>query len=1088
MLQNTRNRASHIFPRLHVFLLIMSSKRTPKRKADADTAASSTTGTKKARASAAKATPRTRTTASATQSASQQATSSVHVEWTNEQEIVTTTTITERTISLRNKTISTPIASRSTSRTTRKNIETTENENIDAMDVDDASWKPNGNDDGNQEAMELASMSDASEMATPAKRLYRRSSVGSTAGSVEVESANRPTSRRRISAGASAGAYVSSASAPGSSVQQDDTPAVPAASSSRRRSSTAAASSADSDAGSVASEIPSASGTKSKGRSAKVVTTLQAVPEVAASIPGPSRSSRGTGTGRGKGRKQQQQVGPDVSVVAVSNTTTSVPTLQTAAMPAPLQVPPATTINNNENSIHALATTATEADSGISQQLRAILAMVVRHYLSIALVLLLVVVAVLYRQNQQHPAVPISISPASPRFDFPTSQGNRSLGADHLLFEVTEQQENLRRVREELDRVRQEWNNASTAANEAAALSTQHEADAQLLFVKLREDNVLLDRELRSVEETMRSQLNEHQRALQAAADTSSARADQVEQEMEQLKPMISQLSSDANQLHTLVEAEVASVTALVGTLTNTGASPSTATDLLTLQKALNRAAEQVSRAVATVGEKEAEVSVQQSAAQQAALDAQARQNRYRLEYAAAQLKHQQHAAAVQGQATQEVHAAQQRAQEQEQRIRSTAKLHPQPAADLQIPAEPDTVTLSEAASADIIKKAAEDPLSQHLCSARETVESALNATLSETSVVLQREQQELIRDKISSAAAAEAAKSHNNHKAQRKADQASVQAADTQDQEDLYQRHDYAVGPRGGQVIHHRYMCPAFGGSQLTSPPYTAHGNGGAQPFGALTDALGSVAATFNRGRSERGRVTAGSRVSKYSSEARVLVSHLRPLPDHYYALSTKRLHSATASVHTLQGRLGSSERYGQEHAQEPYAGQVTILLTDSVYVEQIKLVTATAVDADSIQPCAPETFRIVGWTEDPRKVRDVRGKQVDLGTHAFSAPLPTTHYNSDVPTIGSGDVKTAVSDAYASGVTASADGSGESSSHVWEQQYEVPIEIDGVSVPALKAVTVHVLSNYGEREFTCLHRVQVIGVLENYLYEQIA
>jgi hypothetical protein len=121
-------------------------------------------------------------------------------------------------------------------------------------------------------------------------------------------------------------------------------------------------------------------------------------------------------------------------------------------------------------------------------------------------------------------------------------------------------------------------------------------------------------------------------------------------------------------------------------------------------------------------------------------------------------------------------------------------------------------------------------------------------------------------------------------------------------------------------------------------------------------------------------------------------------------------------------------------------------------VVVSVVKVVHATSGDEveGDIPTCVPQAVRVWGWTEDPARIRRIGGRALALGEFDLGAPVPSDSYRPEPE-----------------GATA----------QVWEQALLI-------AVPAgqpLRAVTLQVLRNGGQADFTCLHRVQVIGSMSS-------
>jgi len=218
----------------------------------------------------------------------------------------------------------------------------------------------------------------------------------------------------------------------------------------------------------------------------------------------------------------------------------------------------------------------------------------------------------------------------------------------------------------------------------------------------------------------------------------------------------------------------------------------------------------------------------------------------------------------------------------------------------------------------------------------------------------------------------------------------------------------DYAVGPRGGRAVHHRVLCPADGGISLTSAPYS--------------DAAAAA-------------VAAGMIVE----DERVVVNHQRPVPDVFYALP--------ANPSSGEG------------------GKITVVTHSPIHLQAVRLVHAAPDEAGDgeMQACAPASFRLTAWTEDPTRLRDTRGRISDLGTFWFDSPSSSTYIRNDT-----------------AATTSSTKGAEPFNVRLWEQTYDVS---NAPAVPpALRGLTVTVLTNHVDQtEYSCIHRIQILGHLLN-------
>jgi hypothetical protein len=281
-----------------------------------------------------------------------------------------------------------------------------------------------------------------------------------------------------------------------------------------------------------------------------------------------------------------------------------------------------------------------------------------------------------------------------------------------------------------------------------------------------------------------------------------------------------------------------------------------------------------------------------------------------------------------------------------------------------------------------------------------------------------------------------------------------------------LAHMHDFAVGVRGGSAVPHRTLCRASGGLRLTSPPASAASVASSglassllSPFRDVLGSFGGAGKDGERGarrtdsklRHEQGG-GAGRKVPQLPLTT--LVSHLRPSPTAYYALQHSRGDAAT----TAQRSPRSREAAGFDYASSVRAAlaQVTVVLHAPVNVAVLKLIHATADEDPALPDCAPRRVRLLGWTQDPATVRHLPGKVLDLGELQLQEAVPCEAYPLSSST--------------------------ERGSHgyVWERVALSPALSSGLPLPPLRAVTLQVLENEGDQqEYTCLHRLQVIGAM---------
>lgn len=357
---------------------------------------------------------------------------------------------------------------------------------------------------------------------------------------------------------------------------------------------------------------------------------------------------------------------------------------------------------------------------------------------------------------------------------------------------------------------------------------------------------------------------------------------------------------------------------------------------------------------------------------------------------------------------------------------------------------ESSYVDLSPAESEDVIKSAAAPAQERGIQRLRIEIENAHADRLSAQSENLAQQMEGVLSERLDESAQLD------HQRLQRAASsripRSDLSAASSQDPTDLNNMatvHDFALGARGGRAVHHRSLCPADGGLRLTSHPVggTEDAFGGVAtsvvaPFKSLLSAL-TGGKNHKRGELPTEHLPSSSSKSKVSAAGvNTIVSHSRPRHDVFYTLPHEDSAAPPLSV-----------------AEDSKHGQVTVVLLVPVSLTAIKLVHATPPGASSLPDCAPRSVQLWGWTEDPTKVRRTVGRLVDLGAHYLSEPV--------------------VSDSYLTEANAETTPMGA----VLEQA--VHLAADGVLLP-LRAVTVQVLNNHGESSFSCIHRLQVLGTLE--------
>ena len=234
----------------------------------------------------------------------------------------------------------------------------------------------------------------------------------------------------------------------------------------------------------------------------------------------------------------------------------------------------------------------------------------------------------------------------------------------------------------------------------------------------------------------------------------------------------------------------------------------------------------------------------------------------------------------------------------------------------------------------------------------------------------------------------------------------------------------DYAVGPRGGKVMSPRQKCPANNRYVLTSPP---------------VNSLHHHHQPLHHDHSNRKWVY---------KDQRILVSHHRPIPEHFYAIR-------------------SSD------------GAVTVLMHTLTNVSYVQLLHASYANYfginSTVDGCVPKMVRLSGWTVPPTTARDISTTRLELGE--FQAPLTDEVEGFDELKIGDqGPV------------------------HFYQQTFPIATQPSGSSItastsiadtfssplPPLRAITILVLSNHGNdddaaaTEYACIHRIRVVGSIQ--------
>ena len=356
---------------------------------------------------------------------------------------------------------------------------------------------------------------------------------------------------------------------------------------------------------------------------------------------------------------------------------------------------------------------------------------------------------------------------------------------------------------------------------------------------------------------------------------------------------------------------------------------------------------------------------------------------------------------------------------------------------------ESSYVDLSPTESEDVIRSAAAPAQERGIQRLRIEIENAHADRLSAQSENLAQQMEGVLSERLGESVQLD--HQRLQRAASNRIPRSDLSAASSQDPADLNNMatvHDFALGARGGRAVHHRSLCPADGGLRLTSHPVggTEDAFGGVAtsvvaPFKSLLSAL-TGGKNHKRGELPTEHLPSSSKSKVSAAGVNTIVSHSRPRHDVFYTLPHEDSAAPPLSV-----------------AEDGKHGQVTVVMLVPVSLTAIKLVHATPPSAASLPDCAPRSVQLWGWTEDPTKVRRTAGRLVDLGAHYLSEPV--------------------LSDGYLTEANAETTPMGA----VLEQA--VQLAVDGVLSP-LRAITVQVLNNHGESSFSCIHRLQVLGTLE--------
>ncbi len=260
----------------------------------------------------------------------------------------------------------------------------------------------------------------------------------------------------------------------------------------------------------------------------------------------------------------------------------------------------------------------------------------------------------------------------------------------------------------------------------------------------------------------------------------------------------------------------------------------------------------------------------------------------------------------------------------------------------------------------------------------------------------------------------------------------------------------DYAVGPRGGEVYKEPHLTSQFFNASAAQisvraiPELVTHNEQVDSALDAGKTALKRPLQILNSAWNKLNVIGRGRRMD---AARNTLIAYTPPVRDEFYAFS------------------GSQ-------------GRVSVRLFAPIEVREVQVVFVM----DAHRPlgvsehnmAAPREIRLTGWTKDPRHSRhqDFRSSEnkFDLGTFTFVLPeIESFHAANGQQTLVHNQ-SFIVPQTERVRVPA-----------VGAQQHEEdghPLYEDRV-IPALRAVTVEVLSNQGNEEYTALHRVRVMGEL---------
>eukprot|EP01034_Spumella_vulgaris_P029328 gene29328-36360_t len=254
----------------------------------------------------------------------------------------------------------------------------------------------------------------------------------------------------------------------------------------------------------------------------------------------------------------------------------------------------------------------------------------------------------------------------------------------------------------------------------------------------------------------------------------------------------------------------------------------------------------------------------------------------------------------------------------------------------------------------------------------------------------------------------------------------------------------DYAVGPRGGEVYREKHLTSEYYNTSLSIVLPPLPDTDIDQVDSVLSTGKVALKKPLQLLSSAWNKINILGRKYALETTRNILIAYTPPVRDEFYSFS------------------------GSE-------GRVSVKLFAPIAVQQVALVFVLEahrpLGVSEHNKAAPREVRLTGWTKDPRHSRhqdfQTADSKFDLGTHTFT--LPSTQTDN------------------------------EDESFVYDQAFTVPLTervrvpawssqqheesgqplFEDRAIPALRAITVEVLSNHGNEEYTALYRVKVLGEL---------